>query len=200
MDEQIKLSRTVILEDAGDCWDLVAGVDVAYGENVAVGAGVVMNPDFEVLETATSSTPVGFPYIPGFFSLRELNPALSALSSLSCFDLVMVNGHGRAHPRKFGLASHLGVRIKKPALGVTKNLLVGRISELEGEQFIVYKGERVGAKILSPTGSPVYVSSGHMISLGTSIKVVRRFFRGNVLPEPLTQAHILAREKLETLG
>ena len=107
--EQVQLSREVIAYDVRQNYDLVAGVDVAYTKGSAYGACVVMDKDFKVIESSLSHTRLNFPYIPGFFSYREVEPSLSAVESISEFDVLMVNGHGIAHPRKFGLASHIGL-------------------------------------------------------------------------------------------
>jgi deoxyribonuclease V len=193
-DEQLKESHHVIEDDVEKEMELVAGVDVAYKDLVAYGAAVLLDSELKIIETATSRTPVEFPYISGFLSYRELNPALKAIKGLKGFDVLMVNGHGIAHPRGFGLASHLGVIIKKPTIGVAKNILVGESALTNGEA-IIFNGRKIGEKITSPTGAPVYVSVGHMISLKRAVNLVKAYFTCNRMPEPLTQAHILAQKQ-----
>jgi len=197
--EQAKLSHQVITQDIKKNHNLVAGVDVAYKKESAYGVCVVISQDFQNIEVSKSHTRVNFPYVPGFFSYRELEPALKAVKSISEFDILMVNGHGIAHPRKFGLASHLGLIINKPTIGVAKNLLVGEIKKFDEKEAIIYRGEIVGVKILASTGSPVYISVGHMISLETSVRIVKRYLKENRLPEPLTRAHNMAQNLVKKL-
>jgi deoxyribonuclease V len=191
--EQARLSCQVITQDMNENYDLVAGVDVAYKKGSAYGVCVVISQDFQNIEVSKSHTRVSFPYVPGFFSYRELEPALKAVKSIPEFDVLMVNGHGIAHPRKFGLASHLGLIINKPTIGVAKKLLVGEIKKFDEKEAIIYRGEIVGVKIFTSTGSPVYISVGHMISLDTSVRIVKRYLKENRLPEPLTRAHNIAQ-------
>jgi deoxyribonuclease V len=175
-------------------YSLVAGVNVAYSNDYAYGACVIMDQDYNVIESSESCTRLAFPYIPGFFSYRELEPALNAVKRISKFDVLLVNGHGIAHPRKLGLASHLGLILNKPTIGIAKNLLIGEIENVFGKERVLFNREIVGEKTITSTGSPIYVSIGHMISLETSVKTVKNYLTDNRLPEPLNKAHIIAQE------
>ena len=187
--EQIELSEMVEAVELEHEAELVAGVDVSYVGGVAFSAAVVMDESLDVLEVSTAETRE-FPYVPGFFSYRELRPAVKALQGLSIYDVLMVNGHGLAHPRGFGLASHIGVELKKPTIGVVRRLLCGELDDPDAnETLIKHSGKVIGAKMTSPTGSPVYVSVGHLITLGSCVEIVDAYFLDHSLPEPLAAAH-----------
>jgi deoxyribonuclease V len=169
----------------------VAGVDVAYMGSVAFGAVVVLDYGaLEVLETRTVICQVQFPYVPTFFAFRELPTLMAGVRKLEIEpDVFLVNGHGRAHPYRCGLASHLGVVLGKPTIGVAKEALIG---ELEGG-FLVDKGEVIEATVTTHEGTrPVYVSVGHMVSLPTAINIVKHCTRQGKFPEPLRMAHEVA--------
>lgn len=154
-----------------------------------------MDNDFNLLEISTEKMHVDFPYTPGFLSYTELPPAMKAVQGLSEYDVLMVNGHGLAHPRGFGLASHLGLKLDKPTIGVAKRLLVGKPLKKEARTTkIMFEDKVVGIKIISPTKSPIYVSIGHMITLESCVEIVKDFFLDHTLPEPLTAAHRYSRE------
>lgn len=188
--EQMELSEMVEAVELLHEAELVAGVDVSYVGGVAFSAAVVMDESLDVLEVSTAETRVEFPYVPGFFSYRELRPAMKALHGLSGYDVLMVNGHGLAHPRGFGLASHIGVELKKPTIGVARRLLCGELDDPDADETLIkYSGKVIGAKITSPTGSPVYVSVGHLITLESCVEIADAYFLDHSLPEPLMAAH-----------
>lgn len=188
--EQMELSELVEAVELDHEVELVAGVDVSYVGGAAYSAAVVMDEGLEVVEVSTAETRVEFPYVPGFFSYRELRPAMKAIQGLSDYDVLMVNGHGLAHPRGFGLASHIGVEINKPTMGVARRLLCGVLDDPDAEETpIRHGGKVIGAKMASPTGSPVYVSVGHLITLESCVEIVDAYFLDHSLPEPLAAAH-----------
>lgn len=188
--EQMELSEMVEAVELLHEAELVAGVDVSYVGGVAFSAAVVMDESLDVLEVSTAETRVEFPYVPGFFSYRELRPAMKALHGLSDYDVLMVNGHGLAHPRGFGLASHNGVELKRPTIVVARRLLCGELDDPDADETLIkYSGKVIGAKMTSPTGSPVYVSVGHLITLGSCVEIVDAYFLDHSLPEPLAAAH-----------
>ncbi len=181
---------------------LVAGVDVAYprGGRTARGAAVLLDSATLTLqESATAEEPVRFPYVPGLLTFREAPAALAALRRLSIPpDLVLVDGHGVAHPRRFGLACFLGLELAVPTIGVGKSLLVGEHPELPAERGarrpIVHEGEVIGAVVRTRAGvRPVYVSVGHLVTLETAILWVLRCSPRYRLPEPLRGADALSR-------
>jgi deoxyribonuclease V len=197
-EEQLADSAKIIFEGPDEAFQLVAGVDVAYSEGVAYSAAVVLDDELELVEKASAQCVTEFPYIPGFLSYRELKPAKLAVDKLTDYDALMVNGHGLAHPRGFGLASHLGLRIGKPTLGVARRLLVGDFAEShKDDTLVLFNGRIIGARHVSPTGAPVYVSVGHMISLDAAVELVRDYTIEGRLPEPLRLAHEFARMLME---
>ncbi|MBI2328632.1 MAG: deoxyribonuclease V [Chloroflexi bacterium] len=193
---------------------LIAGVDIATGkrQGMATGAVVVLSyPEFRVMETKVVQGRLDFPYIPGLLSFRELPLTLAACESLSITpDLVLVDGQGVAHPRRFGIASHLGLFLDRPTIGCAKSRLCGRHEEPEIEAGsyaeLVDRGETIGVALRTRRGvKPVYVSTGHQVDLETAIHWVTECCRGYRLPEPLRLAHQaaggnLGREKGIIIG
>jgi deoxyribonuclease V len=188
--EQLRLSKNVLVSHNSMCIELVAGVDVAYDHKYAYAASVVIDRDFNIIEKKMAKSLVNFPYIPGYLSYRELMPSKKAVDKLENFDVLFVNGHGIAHPRRFGLASHLGATLNKPTIGVAKRLLVGKVEDEESETpRILLNGRVIGHKIKPSIGAPIYTSVGYRISLETCLRVVEDYTLDMRLPEPLRLAH-----------
>jgi deoxyribonuclease V len=201
---QNQLQSAVITEDQLGEVRYVAGVDMGFEEDYAISraAVVVLSfPDLQLIEQAIARRPTTFPYIPGFLSFREVPAVMDALEKVSTTpDLILCDGQGIAHPRRFGLACHLGVLIDIPTIGVAKSLLVGKHDELPLEkgswQTLRYKGETVGVVLRSRTGvRPLYVSSGHRISLPTAIDYVLGCLTKYRLPETTRLADKLASNR-----
>ena len=193
------LSRRVIREDRfPKPIKYIGGVDVAYTEDFSIGAAVVLKMDgLEVAERRISILRSRFPYIPTLLSFREVPPAVTAIRKLTIKpDILMVDGHGMAHPYRLGFASHLGLVLNSPTIGVAKRILCGEVkSSPNGWNFIVHEGEVIGVAIkTAPKSKPIYVSVGHMISLDTAVSIVLKTVRGFRLPEPIRIAHITANE------
>ncbi len=200
---QQELAPRVSLVDAIDPAEvrIAVGVDNGYvktGEGfVAYAAAVaVMLPDLEVLEIAYGSAPASFPYVPGLLTFREAPAILAALAGLRVEpDVLLFDGQGYAHPRRFGLASHLGVVLGRPTIGCAKSRLVGEFAETPDEvgasSPLVVGDEVVGAALRTRPGhEPLFVSPGHMISVESSIGIVRACCRdGAFLPVPTGAAH-----------
>ncbi len=179
----------------------VAGTDISYLREckLALGAVVLMSyPALEVLEVRTSALRVDFPYVPGLLSFRELPALLPALRALTRPpDLILVDGQGVAHPRFFGLASHLGVLTGTPAIGCAKSRLVGEAEQPGPEvgdwEPLLYGGRTVGAVLRTRRAvKPLFVSVGHLVDLSTSLRLVLGCTRGYRLPEPQRRAHAAA--------
>ena len=175
---QAEISRRV--KDTDDFGEIrrVCAVDVAYSGKTAFCSAVVTSPEGEVVETAESRSAITAPYIPGYLMLRESPPAIKTLKKLAPFDLLLVDGHGRLHPRRCGLACHLGVKLDKPTIGIAKSLLCGKTNadgsvELDGQ--ILGQEIRYGSRAL-------YVSVGHRVSLGTAVSLIEKFGRGGMPP------------------
>ena len=177
--------------------DRIAGVDVSYQGDIATSACVVMDSNLEVIDSASTVIPVSFPYIPGYFMFREAPAIVAIAEHVSSFDVLMVNGHGIAHPRSCGLASYIGLRLDQPTIGVAKTLLAGEKGEMGNS--IKYKGVVVAAGICRPGRPPFYVSTGHRISLTSCVEIVGRMAGSGQLPEPLRLAHVEARRLMREL-
>jgi deoxyribonuclease V len=185
------------------CIRRVAGTDISYlrEQRLALGVAVLLEfPSLRVLEEKTSAVEVGFPYVPGLLSFRELPALLPALESLDEDpDLIFADGQGLAHPRGFGLASHLGVLTGTPTIGCAKSRLLGEHQEPGPEvgdwQPLFYNGKKVGAVLRTRRGvKPLYISVGHLVDISTSIQMVLSCLRGVRLPEPQRRAHLAAEE------
>jgi len=185
---------------------LVAGVDIsaADSQGVARGAVVVLSyPELELVEARVVGQKPGFPYIPGLLSFRESPLILAAYEKLSLLpDLVLVDGQGVAHPRRFGLASHLGLLWERPTIGCAKSRLCGAHGAL-GAGVGCYTELREGAEVLGAVlrtreaVSPLYVSVGHRIGLAAAIRWTLNCCRGHRLPEPSRLAHLAAGGEIE---
>ena len=148
---------------------------------------VVLDYDsLELLENQVATCIVKIPYIPTLLSFREIPPAMAAIKKLKIHpDVFLVDAQGLAHPYRCGFASHLGLILSKPTVGAAKSRLIGTPLEKDGETLLVDKGEVVGATVTTQKDAkPIYVSIGHMISLATSIKIVKHCAKSRI-PEPL---------------
>ncbi|NEQ20501.1 MAG: deoxyribonuclease V [Microcoleus sp. SIO2G3] len=201
---QNQLRSQVITEDQLGEVQYVAGVDLGFEEDGAISqaaVAVLSFPDLQLQEKAIAKRPTTFPYIPGFLSFREIPAILDALETVSITpDLIVCDGQGIAHPRRLGIACHLGVLIDIPTIGAAKSLLVGKHDEVPVEkgswQSLRYRGEVVGAVVRSRTGvKPLYVSPGHRISLPTAIDYVLRCTTKYRLPETTRWADKLASNR-----
>lgn len=181
----------------------MAGVDVGFrdGGRLARAAVAVLSfPDLTPLEQALAHCPTCFPYIPGLLSFREVPAVLEALSGLRQLpDLILCDGQGLAHPRRFGIACHLGVLLDLPTIGVAKSRLIGHHEPLppeKGAWVPLYDGDEcVGAVVRTRAGvRPLYVSIGHRVSLASAIDYVLRCTTRYRLPETTRAAHRLASE------
>ena len=198
---QETLRGQVIREDALGAVHCVAGVDVGFEDNGRITRAAVALLEYPALtlrDQALSRSPTRFPYIPGYLSFRELPAVLQALEQLKVApDLLLCDGQGLAHPRRFGLACHLGVLTDIPSIGVAKSRLTGVHDDPPREKGqwvpLMDKGETIGAVVCTRNNvSPVYVSLGHRISLPTAIDYVLGCTTRFRLPETTRWAHRLA--------
>jgi len=200
---QACLSQKIIPEDRlPKKINLVAGVDVAYAGETAIGAAAVLDYEsLELLEQHTVTCEVKFPYVPTLLSFRETPPAVACVRRLKLQpDVFLVDGQGVAHPYRCGFASHLGLAIAKPTIGVAKSRLIGEPTVIEGDVFLVENDQIIGAVVTTKEDAkPVYVSVGHLISLATAVKIVKHCVRRSRIPEPLLQAHKIASEESRLL-
>jgi len=206
LDVQRRLAAQVSRSSEVTTPHFIAGVDIAIGraQGMATGAVVVLSyPELRLVETKVVNGKLDFPYIPGLLSFRESPLTLAACERLSITpDLVLVDGQGIAHPRRMGLASHLGLFLDTPTIGCAKSLLCGR-HEVPGEKpgsyaEVVDEGETIGVALRTRLGvNPVYVSIGHKVDLQTAIHWVLECCRGYRIPEPTRLAHLAAGGNLE---
>lgn len=202
---QRELAKRIIREDQLEPVQLVAGVDMAINENNGLARAAVVlltYPDMEIVERHIYEEPIRMPYVPGLLSFREAPAVLSAFQQLKQRpQLVMVDGIGIAHPRRIGIASHLGLWLDLPTIGCGKSLLSGKydkaaLSEEAGNWVpIIDKHETIGAAVRTRTRvNPMIISLGHRISLETSIRYVLACCKGYRLPEPTRQADKLSKD------
>lgn len=182
----------------------VAGVDVGVHGDMARAAVVILSyPDLDLLETSVVDVPVTFPYVPGLLAFREAPAVLAAFEKIEKIpDLIIVDGQGLAHPRRFGIACHVGVMLDRPTIGCAKSRLVGQHDEPAAAAGSWVKlwdnGEVIGAVVRTKEGvSPLYVSIGHRVDLETAVAYVLACCRGHRLPETSRQAHRVASEPPE---
>lgn len=184
-----------------DAVRLVAGVDVSVKENVSNAAVVVMTfPELKGIETVTATQPTPFPYIPGLLSFREGPVLVTAFEQLQHEpDVFIFDGQGRAHPRRLGIAAHMGLWLQRPTIGCAKSLLSGRYVEpppTRGNHVdLVDRGEVIGAILRTrDTTKPVFISPGHLVDLPSSVDFVMRCTTKYRLPAPIRAAHNAAGE------
>jgi len=182
--------------------ETVAGVDVSIRDDTAQAAVAVLRlPDLSVVDEAIHRCAVPFPYVPGLLSFRETPAVLPALDRLSVVpDVLMTDSHGRAHPRRFGFACHLGVLLDRPTLGVAKSILVGTPAgdlppEKGGRVPLVDEDETIGCVLRTRTEvNPVYVSVGHRLTLKDAVALTLDCSPRYKIPEPTREAHRLSRK------
>jgi deoxyribonuclease V len=204
--------RVSVEDDLPPAIRIVAGTDVSNNlrdpENLIYAAVASLSyPDLKPLEQTCVKAPAAFDYVPGFLAFREVPALVEAYQQLSIKpDLLFVDGHGISHPRRLGIASHLGVILDCPTIGVAKSILVGKPEGTLGNHTgdtipLVWKGQVIGAVLRTrPNVQPVYVASGHKISLESAILWVTRCLTRYRLPESTRQAHAAANTCRKALG
>ncbi|THV43656.1 endonuclease V [Glycomyces buryatensis] len=202
---QAELAGCVVVADNGHEFETVAGLDIAYDKDSdeAIATAVVMRRrDFEVLERSVARGRSEFPYVPGLLAFRELPLLLEAIGGLKILpDVFVCDGYGLTHPRRFGLACHLGVVLDMPAIGVAKNpphLPVTEPRSSRGEWTAIKAGEEVVGCALRTRDDvkPIYVSVGHRCTLDTARNLMLDMAPEFRLPEPIRAADRLGRELL----
>ena len=201
----MNLAKRVATENKEINPRLIAGVDISSVDSrgIARGAVVVLNyPELTVVEVKTAEGKLALPYIPGLLSFRECPLMVDACEKLcNTPDLIMVDGQGIAHPRRLGLASHLGLFLDVPTTGCAKSILCGKHKPV-GEEVgsyseLIDKGEVIGAALRTKFGvKPIYVSIGHKVGLASALYWVTKCCRGYRLPEPTRLAHNAAAGNL----
>ena len=214
VEEQARLSGKVVTEDRFNSKRIVAAVDVAYIEDIkkdtqtAIGAMVIWdNDEHSVIDTHTTLLEISFPYIPTYLSYREFPVIEKLVRERPNFDILVVDGNGVLHPRGIGLASHAGVTLERPAIGVAKGLIKGELREtgMDGIREVFMDGREAGFSVRSSARAkrPIFVSPGHLVSFKTALELMRSMCSYR-LPEPLRLAHIEAgkarKEHCQGLG
>jgi deoxyribonuclease V len=194
---QLELRDQIELQDRLGRLRRVAGADVALdlGLGLAIGGVVVYRfPEMEEVERVWAERPLTFPYIPGLLSFREMPAILAAFERVREEpDLIYYDGQGYAHPRRFGIACHLGLLLDRPTIGCAKSRLIGRHEEPAAERGswtpLEDKGERIGAVVRTRSGvKPIYVSPGHRVSLEQAIELTLAVCNGYRIPQPTRDA------------
>ena len=202
---QKQLSRKVIRKSGFNIDDVetVAGIDTHYYQGLSTAAVVSIRlADLETVDRATACRQVSFPYLPGLLTFREGPVILDALSNLSSVpDMLMFDGQGIAHPRRCGLASHIGLLLNRPSIGCAKTKLSGRYKEPQTEKgsysSLKAGNETIGAVVRTRNSvKPMFISIGHLINLQDSIKIALICCHRYRLPETIRRADKLAREAL----
>lgn len=202
---QRELAGRVVSEDRlPELIGRVGGVDVSNTlrdpANMIYAAAVSLSlPELAVTGSAHAAIRAPIPYVPGFLAFREVPALVEACRRLEIVpDVIMVDGHGVSHPRGLGIASHLGVLLDCPAIGVAKSILVGQVEEELGPEAgstapLVWKNRQIGVALRTRNNvKPVYVSAGHRVCLETAVAIVKHALSGYRLPEPTRQAHMAA--------
>jgi len=200
---QQKLAAEVELQPLPTGFAILAAADIAYVSSTNQLVAVIMSfrwPELHLIESAHVIAPITFPYIPGLLSFREVPPLLEAHAKLlHPPEVLLCDGQGIAHPRRFGLASHLGLCLDLPTIGCAKKRLCGDHEPLELRRGsatpLRLRDEIVGWVFCSRNGiKPIYISPGHLSDLESSKELVERCLNRFRIPEPLRQAHHLATQ------
>jgi len=197
---QLELSEKVRIVSLRKGITTVAGVDAAYFKDRIVATVCLFNiNNLELLEEASFTGKVRFPYIPGLLSFREGPAIVKALKKLSIRpDIVLFDGHGICHPQRLGIASHMGVILNIPTIGCAKSLLTGRYSEpgfIRGNFSYVYFDNEIRGICLRTKDNtrPLFVSPGHLTDFEDAMRIVLNCCKGFRIPEPLRRAHIFSK-------
>ncbi len=190
IEEQRKLARAVVTSDSKKRFEHIGGCNCSAYSDMLFCAVVVVDRSFKIVDKSVEEMEASFPYIPSFLAYRELPVIIKAYENLRIKpDLLVVAGHGILHPRRIGLASHLGVSLSIPSIGVAKSLIIGRV---DGSK--VYVGKELRGFVLSTKNhaKPIYVSPGHLIGAGTALNTVVKLMKKHKFPEPIAIAHSIA--------
>lgn len=198
---QKKIRKKLILKDSfSRKINVIAGVDQAFLGDEVISAMVACDySTMEIVKRDYTVSRANFPYVPGFLSFREGPPIIKTFNKFGKKpDVLLIDGNGILHPRGIGLASHVGVLIDVPTIGIAKNLLCGRFKEpkrVGDHSPIIYENKTVGHAYKSKKGCKlIFVSPGHKMSLETSLKIIKNCLRNHKIPEPLFLAHKFANE------
>ncbi len=180
--------------------NLIAGVDAAFSENQVFAAACLFAfPELALLDDVCVVSSISFPYVPGYLSFREGEAIIRALQLLKAKpDLILIDGQGIAHPRRMGIASHIGVLLNLPTIGCAKSRLVGEFEEPDWERGaqdpLLFQEKIIGAVVRTRDHvRPLFISPGHKVSLKNAVEIVLQTTRGFRIPEPLRRADFLSK-------
>ncbi|HEX5057268.1 MAG TPA: deoxyribonuclease V [Gammaproteobacteria bacterium] len=198
---QLQLAKQLLDRDNFGAIRYIAGIDVGFedeGRVTKAAVCVLAIPELRLVESVVATRATDFPYVPGLLSFREIPAILEALKQLRTLpDMLFCDGQGRAHPRRLGIASHLGLITELPSVGIAKSVLCGTHqppAQAKGSHTpLIHRGEIVGAALRTRENvRPVYVSAGHKISLQSALEYVMLCVTRYKLPEPTRLADKLA--------
>ena len=197
--EQLELAKKVTVTDQfKKPINTMAGFDQAFFDDKIVSAAVILDfKNMKIIEKNHAVVKAKMPYVPGFLSYREGPGIIKAYKKLKNKpNILMIDANGILHPKRIGMASHIGVLLGKPAIGIAKNLLCGKIKNNK----IYFDGELRGFVFQSKKKCrPIFISPGHKVSLKTSLEIIKKSVRNHKLPEPLRIAHLYANEVKNSL-
>jgi len=202
--QRLVARRASVKDDFGEL-RLIGGVDQAFVDDTIISAIEVMDyVSLEVKESVYSIQPVNYPYIPTFLSFREGPVIVKTFKKLNIVpDILMVDGAGINHPRSAGIATHIGVALDVPTIGITKKILCGKaeVPSTPGHATtLVHNGNRIGWLLKSEKRSrPIVIAPGHRVSIESSLSIVKNCLRGHKLPEPIRFAHNYVNELKKAL-
>ncbi len=203
---QKKYSSKIITDGYPENVQRVAGIDLAFRDNIGIAAVVVLDFNtLEIIESVCACETVNYPYIPGLLSFREIPVIIKAFKKLQTIpDIIFTDGQGLIHPRRFGIACHLGLITQIPSIGCAKSLLCGTYTEVGEDKgdmcFVKHKGKRIGAALRSRSNiKEIFVSAGHKISLEKAVEFVMAVTTKYRIPEPARLADKFAAEYKKTM-
>ena len=200
---QEELRQHIVIQPLESLPKTIAGCDISfnkYEETVYAGIVVLRLDTLEIVEEAGVISTATFPYVPGLLTFREGPALLEAWEKLEIIpDVIMFDGHGLAHPRRLGIATHMGLWLNRPTFGCGKSVLVGKFDEPAPERGnwspMRHQGEVIGAALRTKNKvNPIFISPGHLIDLPTAIDLTLRCDGGYRLPEPTRRAHLFVNE------
>jgi len=199
---QEEMRKDLLIENRIDKIERIGGVDQAFPNRKNVISCIVVLDEYEmsVIEKGFSIKETDFPYIPGLLSFREGPSIIDAYKKLKNKpDLLLIDGHGIAHPRRMGIASYIGIKLDIPTVGVAKRRLIGMYKEPknEGEATKLIDDNKVIGYVLKSKNkcNPIFISPGYKIDIETSLRIVRNCLRKHKLPEPIRLAHLFVNER-----
>lgn len=204
--EEEKLIKELKIEKLKEKPETIVFLDSSYlNENIISCFLFYSYKNRTVLKKKFILSKINFPYIPTYLSLREGPFYLKGLKNEK-YDLIIVDGHGIAHPRKMGIATYLGLKLKKPSIGISKNLLFGRFDNLENKKFSTSKifndDENLIGYVLRTKVNvkPIFISPGNLITFEESLEITKSLIQNHRIPEPLREVHLYSREMKRSLS